>query len=160
MTEAVGRPAKDSFVNGGCYYEFNFPSANIAKFWSFQFVPSSQRRSGVALLLQWGRIGTDGQSKLIEFDSDEFAILRANERANAKVEKGYVLVGPKALLERTNPERWTPRAAVPSESYGFYKSARRERLSVEAKRAEPPPPQPVKIDLLVLTTRRTIDFEE
>ena len=71
------------------YFEKIDPRQNERKFWSLQFVASAKRTGGVALKLAWGRIGTSGDDKVIEFDTDDACLRNAILRAGKKVAEGY-----------------------------------------------------------------------
>ncbi|MEM9193394.1 MAG: DUF4132 domain-containing protein [Myxococcota bacterium] len=53
-----------------------------SKFWAV-------RVDGTTLTTQWGRIGTDGQTKEVECDSADKAMAEARKAAEKKVKKGY-----------------------------------------------------------------------
>jgi len=65
-------------------YEFSEGSSN--KFWEITL-------DGSSFTTTYGRIGTDGQSSLKEYDSDEKAKKEYDKLVAEKVKKGYQLVG-------------------------------------------------------------------
>jgi predicted DNA-binding WGR domain protein len=68
-------------------YEFSEGSSN--KFWEITL-------DGSSFTTTYGRIGTDGQTSLKEWDSDEKAKKEYDKLVAEKVKKGYTLVGGKA----------------------------------------------------------------
>lgn len=84
------RPLQSFATAAGCrYFEKINPEANERKFWALQFVDSRTRPGGVALLLRWGRIGTEGDSKPFEFIDDDACLRAAALRTSKKLAEGY-----------------------------------------------------------------------
>lgn len=87
------------------------------KFWAAEV-------DGGELTTQWGRIGTDGQSKTKSLDSPEAADKELAKLIRAKTKKGYVLVGesaapvkpakPTAEKSVAKPDAAKPAAAKPA----------------------------------------------
>jgi predicted DNA-binding WGR domain protein len=65
-------------------YEFSEGSSN--KFWQIDL-------EGTSFTTTYGRLGTDGQSSLKEYDSEEKAKKEYDKLVAEKVKKGYTLVG-------------------------------------------------------------------
>ncbi|MCP3102331.1 WGR domain-containing protein [Myxococcus sp. K15C18031901] len=86
-------------------YEFKEGSSN--KFWEITL-------EGNSFTAKWGRIGTDGQEKTQEFDSEEAAQKEYDKLVREKEKKGYALVegdgedddedGGKSVTGASNPE--------------------------------------------------------
>jgi predicted DNA-binding WGR domain protein len=82
----------------------------------FQFVegPSSKFRtielSGSSFTVNWGRIGTNGQSQTKEFSSDAEASKQYEKLVAEKLKKGYTEVGGGAAVAflRRHPRRPQP----------------------------------------------------
>lgn len=68
-------------------YEFSEGSSN--KFWEIKL-------DGTSFTTTYGRIGTDGQTSLKEWDSEEKAKKEYDKLVAEKVKKGYQLVGGKS----------------------------------------------------------------
>jgi len=68
---------------------FEFAEGSSNKFWQVQ-------QQGASLLLQWGRIGTNGQSQTKDFAGDAKAKSEADKLIAEKKKKGYVEVTPVA----------------------------------------------------------------
>jgi len=60
-----------------------FRQGASAKFWKAKV-------EGSELTTHWGRLGTNGQSKRVELDSQGEALAELDKQANAKRKKGYV----------------------------------------------------------------------
>ncbi len=96
--------------------EFEFRDGKSDKFWFIEL-------AGAAHTVQFGRIGTQGQTKTKEFESDEAARESYDKLISEKTKKGYVEV-----------TRTTTAAAPP-------KPAKKVKAPAEAK-AAPAPPEP------------------
>src|SRR3954469_22624838 len=68
---------------------FEFTEGSSNKFWQVQ-------QQGASLLLQWGKIGTNGQSQTKDFAGDAKAKSEADKLIAEKKKKGYVEVTPVA----------------------------------------------------------------
>lgn len=82
------------------------------KFWQIE-------RDGTSFTTTYGRIGTDGQTSLKEFDSDEKAKKEYDKLIAEKVKKGYQLVdgdedGEDASAPAPKPPAAKPKAAATS----------------------------------------------
>lgn len=65
---------------------YEFVEGKSSKFWEIEL-------DGTSFTTTYGRIGTDGQSSLKEYDSEEKAQREYDKLVAEKVKKGYVLAG-------------------------------------------------------------------
>ena len=73
---------------------FEFTEGTSNKFWEITV-------SGTEVTTQWGRIGTDGQTKSKDLGTDDKAANEAEKQIKAKAKKGYVEVGAAAAAKAT-----------------------------------------------------------
>ncbi len=84
---------------------YEFKDDKSSKFWEIT-------RSGDEITTQWGRIGTDGQTKTKTFADDAEASKQYDKQIASKTKKGYVLAAggdaeaaaPTTSRSATNPE--------------------------------------------------------
>jgi predicted DNA-binding WGR domain protein len=94
---------------------FEFEEGNSSKFWEIQL-------DGESLTTCWGKIGTAGQSKTLDFDSEEEAKKQYDKLVAEKTKKGYEEVGGGANCaddddddeEEDDDDAPPPRAKVPA----------------------------------------------
>ncbi|MFK8004558.1 MAG: DUF4132 domain-containing protein [Polyangiales bacterium] len=81
---------------------YEYREGKSAKFWAVSV-------DGTAVTTNWGRIGTDGQSKEKDYADDAAALKDAKKVAASKVKKGYVLCGAapkkKAAAKKAAPKK-------------------------------------------------------
>lgn len=88
-------------------YEFSEGSSN--KFWEISL-------KGSSFITRYGKIGTDGQETLKEFDSADKAKKEYEKLVAEKEKKGYVLVGGKAAAKVKTPAPAPAKAAAPKKA--------------------------------------------
>ncbi len=76
---------------------FEFVEGNSSKFWSLKLSEST-------ITVRWGRIGTKGQEKVTEFDSNEEAEAAMSKLITEKMKKGYEEVECSAFQDDFPPE--------------------------------------------------------
>ena len=91
---------------------FEFTEGTSNKFWQITV-------EGTEVTTQWGRIGTDGQTKVKDLGSEEKADKEADKQINAKTKKGYTEVGAVASTApvakaAAKPSKPTPAKAAPA----------------------------------------------
>jgi len=87
VKKAVRAPKSDDDEDfdeelAGSRRHFEFEEGNSSKFWDIQLDDAS-------LTTWWGRLGTSGQSKTLDFDSEEEAIAQYKKLVAEKTKKGY-----------------------------------------------------------------------
>ncbi len=82
---AAPKPAAPAPASGGGKRYFEFSEGSSNKFWEVKL-------EGNAVITTYGRIGTDGQSTMKEYDSEEQAQKEYDKLIASKVKKGYQLV--------------------------------------------------------------------
>ena len=85
-------------------YEFSEGSSN--KFWDVKL-------EGCSVITTYGRIGTDGQSTMKEYDSEEQAQKEYDKLIASKVKKGYALAGGASAPAPAPAKKAAPKAAAP-----------------------------------------------
>lgn len=83
---AAAKPAaaaKSSKSNGGGARYFEFVEGSSSKFWEIEL-------DGTSFTTRYGKIGTDGQTSLKEWDSEAKAQKEYDKLVTEKVKKGYV----------------------------------------------------------------------
>lgn len=75
------------------------PTLNRARFYEIALRPSLFAE--VTLVLRWGRIGTQGQTRLQTFPDLVTAVAAAQAMAQAKRRRGYAVLVPKLERDRT-----------------------------------------------------------
>jgi predicted DNA-binding WGR domain protein len=107
-------------------YEFSEGSSN--KFWDV-------RIEGTSVVTTYGRIGTDGQSTMKDYDSEEQAQKEYDKLIASKTKKGYALVGGAAAApagakkEKAAPKAAAPKAAAPKPAATTSTGAQRYEFS-------------------------------
>jgi predicted DNA-binding WGR domain protein len=94
-------------------YEFSEGSSN--KFWEIVL-------EGTSFTTTYGRLGTDGQSSLKEYDSEDKAKKEYDKLVAEKVKKGYTLVGGNGAAAPAKAEA-KPAAAKPAAAPAKKKAA-------------------------------------
>lgn len=111
---------------------FEFTEGTSNKFWQI-------RVEGTEVSTQWGRIGTDGQTKVKDLGSEEKAGQEADKQIKAKTKKGYVEVGaaaPKAPVAKA------AKSAPPTTTTPAPKTTPAQKAAPAAKAAPPPKATP------------------
>jgi len=76
---------------------FEFKKGKTAKFWSIEL-------KGTSLVVQFGRLGTTGQTRTKELPSKQKAILAFGKAVEEKLKKGYVEQGVRQSLDLVVPK--------------------------------------------------------
>lgn len=89
--KAAAKPAAAKKVSSGSTADgdkrrFEFEEGNSSKFWEIQL-------DGESLTTWWGKIGTEGQSKTLDFDSEAESKKQYDKLVAEKTKKGYEEVG-------------------------------------------------------------------
>jgi predicted DNA-binding WGR domain protein len=85
-----------SRMAGGSTRYLEFSDGKSSKFWQFEV-------SGTKLTTRWGRIGTDGQSKVKTFASPAAAAAQGQKQLDAKLARGYREAKAQAGTSARNP---------------------------------------------------------
>lgn len=83
---------------------YEFVEGKSSKFWEIQL-------DGTSFTTTYGRIGTDGQSSMKEYDSEEKARREYDKLVAEKVKKGYVLVDGNGAAPAPKPAAKPAKAA-------------------------------------------------
>jgi predicted DNA-binding WGR domain protein len=111
---------------------YEFVEGSSSKFWEIQL-------EGTSFITTYGRIGTDGQSSMKEWDTEARARKEYDKLVAEKVKKGYLLVGgadAAPAREESEDDIDTVVAAAPS------RPAAAAKPKAAPKKAAPPPPPP------------------
>ncbi|HET9957310.1 MAG TPA: WGR domain-containing protein, partial [Polyangiaceae bacterium] len=109
---------------------FEFSEGNSNKFWQVE-------QKGESLLIQWGKIGTNGQSQTKDFTNDAKAKSEADKLIAEKKKKGYVEV--KDVAPAGTASTRAPAIASSAPSAAAMPTASNANASAAASKKEPAP---------------------
>lgn len=110
---------------------FEFSEGSSNKFWQVN-------QKGASLELQWGKIGTHGQSQTKAFASDAQAKSEADKLIAEKKKKGYVEAASGAASTSAAPKASTTSSKEPAGAKPQKKAASAQKADVAVAELEPP----------------------
>ena len=85
-------PAMENDKAGPIHLRRIDPSQNMRRFYTLAIQPTLF--GGASVIRNWGRIGTNGQSMMQTFDSNEEAVSASRRLESMKRRRGYRVYGP------------------------------------------------------------------
>ncbi|MCA9710804.1 MAG: WGR domain-containing protein, partial [Myxococcales bacterium] len=86
---------------------FELQDAKSSKFWEVD-------QRGAQVVTRWGRLGTDGQTRLKDLGTEAKAAAEIDKQIRGKTSKGYQEVGATATTPAPAPASTSPRRATPA----------------------------------------------
>ncbi len=150
---AVGREVRGPVVFCGVTMsrrEFQFEDGSSSKFWAIELAGSS-------FTVNWGRIGTSGQTQTKDFSSDSEASKQHDKLVAEKLKKGYAEIGAAEGAAAKPAVAATPKpASAPAKAKA--KTATPEAAPEAETTKEPTTPSPTITPVFNTEVTRSIDL--
>ena len=128
-------------------YELEFSDGKSNKFWAITL-------DGTSFTVHYGRIGTNGQQRKKEFDSEDKALAAAEKQMQSKLKKGYEEVGQQAAAPAATAAKKTAAKKTAAKKTAAKKPAGKKPAG---KKAEEAPKEAAPVADLAVS--RSIDLD-